>query len=375
MEGAKMKKIGMCFFLTVLIFIGIYFYVNQQVMVSVVLPTYNREKYFKRSLDSLMTQTYKNFEVIVVDDGSTDGTSNLLKEYQKKFKNLKIVTHEKNLGVSQARNTGNRYAKGKYIAIMDSDDFAMPDFLEKTVDFMEKNSSVTIGIPPKNKYKPDEEDDFLNPTTHRVDYPLYWIVGGNYFSNVGNIFRRDFILKKRIEYNAEYTCGEDYDFWVQMILKGAVVSKIPSDTHLIVFRERGGLSSDLVKCRETNAIIQKKIHKSVDYHSEFYENDRCAVAQKLLKKYPNVFLEQELDKIEKMCPLKTDVFIKLIHPFYHDYFIFEKNPRKGYRKITLDSAQILSFHPNKEITINWDKWNKETFIYNEQYGVYILKKE
>jgi glycosyltransferase involved in cell wall biosynthesis len=95
--------------------------------VSVVIPTFNRAQYLLEAIDSVFAQTYRNFEIIVVDDGSTDCTSEVLKKYGSKI----ISLHQENAGVSAARNFGTAHATGNFIAFLDSDDIWFPDKLER----------------------------------------------------------------------------------------------------------------------------------------------------------------------------------------------------------------------------------------------------
>ena len=101
-------------------------------LVSIIIPTYNDAKYILQAVNSALAQTYKNIEIIVVDDGSTDNTKELLK-------NLKInYIFQENKGLSGARNTGMKLARGKYIALLDADDFYHLERLERQVNFLEK---------------------------------------------------------------------------------------------------------------------------------------------------------------------------------------------------------------------------------------------
>ena len=90
--------------------------------VSIIIPTYNVEKYIEQCLKSLFAQKYKNFEIICVDDGSTDKSSEILEEYEQKDKRFTVIS-QPNKGVSAARNRGMQQAKGKYIMFVDSDDW------------------------------------------------------------------------------------------------------------------------------------------------------------------------------------------------------------------------------------------------------------
>jgi glycosyltransferase involved in cell wall biosynthesis len=97
--------------------------------VSVIIPTYNRAKLLGRAIQSILAQTYQDFELIIVDDGSTDDTESLVKSFNSE--KIRYIRHKKNRGASAARNTGIRSAKGEYIALQDSDDEWMPEKLEK----------------------------------------------------------------------------------------------------------------------------------------------------------------------------------------------------------------------------------------------------
>ena len=99
-------------------------------MLSVIIPVYNVENYLKKCLDSITTQTLEDIEIICIDDGSTDNSPNILKEYSKKDKRIKIITKE-NGGQATARNLGIKEAQGEYIAFVDSDDFIEPTMMEK----------------------------------------------------------------------------------------------------------------------------------------------------------------------------------------------------------------------------------------------------
>ena len=108
-------------------------------LISVILPVYNGEKHLSECIESILSQTFQDFEFIIVDDASTDNTPQLLKEYAKKDTRIKIVTHSINQKQTVAANTACKYAKGKYIARMDADDIALPNRFIKQVTFLEEN--------------------------------------------------------------------------------------------------------------------------------------------------------------------------------------------------------------------------------------------
>lgn len=111
-------------------------------LVSVIIPSYNREKLISRAINSILNQTYKNIEIVVVDDGSTDKTEDVIKQLN--VSNLKYIKLSKNRGACKARNIGIENASGEYIAFLDSDDEWVPDKLEKQINFMEKHDADIV---------------------------------------------------------------------------------------------------------------------------------------------------------------------------------------------------------------------------------------
>ncbi len=189
---------------------------KQPPLVSVVMPTYNRVTLLPRSIQSILDQTYTNFEFIIVDDGSTDETAKLLQSYQQKDPRIVILTNEKNMGISYSRNRGTDAAKGKYVAIMDSDDYSEPERLEKSVAFLEKHSDY---ISVNSIYY--EMGKEINGTNNWVPPKRWEIIFNfmNYYTNLA-VFRTDFVRKHNIRYNEKLISSEDYDFWKQIVMAG-----------------------------------------------------------------------------------------------------------------------------------------------------------
>ena len=129
---------------------------------SIIIPVYNVEKYIKRTLDHVFNQTYKDFEVIVVNDGCTDKSIELAKEYK-----VKIVS-DKHVGVSEARNIGEKYAKGEYLLFLDSDDYWDNKVLEKINESLKNNPDLVRfqvrTVTDKNESKEYPEEEFNNLT-------------------------------------------------------------------------------------------------------------------------------------------------------------------------------------------------------------------
>ena len=109
-------------------------------LISVIVPIYNVEKYIDKCLNSIVNQTYKNIEIILIDDGSTDTSVLKCNNWEKKDNRIKVI-HKKNEGLAQARNTGISYATGNYITFIDSDDYIDSKMLEKLYNAINKTNS------------------------------------------------------------------------------------------------------------------------------------------------------------------------------------------------------------------------------------------
>lgn len=125
---------------------------ERDILFSVVMPVYNVEKHLRKAVDSILSQTYSNFEIILVDDASPDGCPRICDEYAEKYDNIKCVHHEKNQGLSGARNTGLKYVSGDYVTFMDSDDYVDSDLLEKVKASLDENSADCVVFGVREEY-------------------------------------------------------------------------------------------------------------------------------------------------------------------------------------------------------------------------------
>lgn len=179
-------------------------------MISVVTPVYNQEKYLKESIESVLNQTFTDFEFIIVDDQSTDSSWQIIQEYANKDSRIIAVKNTDKKGCYPARNCGHRLAKGKYIAVMDSDDIALPQRLQTQFDFMEQNPGIDISGSWMKNFGANDRITKL-PTNHEDirDLTFFGCAIGN---NVA-FFKRDLNL----EYATDFNCSEDYELWCRKI--------------------------------------------------------------------------------------------------------------------------------------------------------------
>ncbi len=184
-------------------------------LISVIVPVYNVESYLGECLDSIQNQVYTNFEVILIDDGSTDASLQICNEYAQKDKRFIVISQE-NKGVSSARNKGLSVAKGEYISFMDSDDTVHPSYLQVLYNNIKiENADMSVckwigsdQIPPKDKteiqvwnQKKTFYEYFVN---HRMDGSVY-----------AKLYKRDCVAD--ISFDENLRIGEDQIFVIQVI--------------------------------------------------------------------------------------------------------------------------------------------------------------
>jgi glycosyltransferase involved in cell wall biosynthesis len=210
----------------------------KEITVSVIIPSYNSGHFVTEAIDSILSQTFKEFEILVIDDGSTDNTKEVLEAYGDKIRYLP----KKNGGVSSARNFGIENAKGKYIAFLDADDVWMPEKLEKQVDLMEANRE--IGLCYAATQKVDAELNYLSsiPANTYKDYTESLLLNLNIVAgSCSSAMARREILEQTDGFDSKFTTYADWEFWLRLSL---LTKFAPVTEELVKYRVvKGSMSS------------------------------------------------------------------------------------------------------------------------------------
>jgi glycosyltransferase involved in cell wall biosynthesis len=244
------KRNLLVLFLTVLLvlplvlpFLGIIFnkLTNKKPSISVIVPVYNTEEYLTECLESVTNQTFKNIEIICVNDGSTDGSLDILEKYQKKDSRI-IVIDSKNGGVSSARNKGIKASRGDYITFVDSDDYLGLDTYEKCFKKIKETESDILVFdweyfPTGNNERKLPEKSYINDSFNCIyEYDI-----ANFVCN--KLFKRSLITENNIFFNEKVEYCEDDLFTLMVVPKAKNI--ILFSQKFYHYRQRSGSASSM----------------------------------------------------------------------------------------------------------------------------------
>lgn len=235
-------------------------------LISIILPTYNGGKYIKRAIESIISQTYSSWELLVIDDGSTDNTSDILRNYISKDNRIKYLKNDFNLGIQKTLNKGIKESKGEYIARIDDDDeWIDKDKLEKQINFLSKHQDCVLvgtGVIVVNE---DGEEllRYLLPESNEAIKAR--ILGKNCFVHSSVMFKRDVVLGLG-GYNEskESRHIEDYDLWLRL---GTIGKLANLPVYAVKFTSREGSLTAVNRVE-----IFKKIIKLIKNYKNSYPN-------------------------------------------------------------------------------------------------------
>jgi glycosyltransferase involved in cell wall biosynthesis len=220
-------------------------------LVSIILPCYNAERYIKECIDSVLLQTYRHFELLIIDDGSTDKTKKLIRQY--KDKRIKIRYNEKNEGLVATVNKLIQWAGGKYIARIDADDMMHEMRIEKQVAFLEDLHNKNTGAVGSNHYVIDIFGHLIGlkkyPATN-AEIRMSMLFQ-NPFSNPSVMFRAETL--KQIKYSRKYLHAEDYHIWF-VLSRLCDFANIPE--YLTYYRVHGANLSTSYQAKQKESVAQ-----------------------------------------------------------------------------------------------------------------------
>lgn len=254
-------------------------------LVSIIVPVYNTEKFLKECLDSLLAQTYPNFEIVIVNDASPDNSEAIIQEYLKRYpEKIQYIKKAKNEGLAAARNTGIKAAKGQYIAFCDSDDVWLPEKLEIQMQEFFKDPDLDVVY----------SDCFLIFEDKKTNQKLteFWGVKqysgyifeklfkkGNFLYDLG-VLKKDIFQKVGL-FSEDLRCVEDYEFFLRVALEGYKFKSIKKPLWFYRIREES-LSKNKEEMKKHLIKVYENIYKQAK--SKIKTKQKIKNLQKIFKK-------------------------------------------------------------------------------------------
>ena len=275
-------------------------------MFSVVIPYYKKLQYIERCLDSVLNQTFKEFEIVLVDDGSEDELKELI---SKKYLNKVKIISQKNQGVSAARNTGIVNSSKQYIAFLDADDYWSPFYLEKNAEIINKENSVQMIGSHYSSFKENVEQQDLTLTYFPIKNYFKIGIPNTMFFTSATIVNNNF-FKNNKGFNPSLKYGEDLDIWFRAILEGGKIFFI--DNTLVYYsvedlfqatRKKANLAdtisgqafdlySKFLHRKDFSVFLSKYLY--INLARSYYSLENHKTASNVLKKIPNKFFLAQL---------------------------------------------------------------------------------
>lgn len=227
----------------------------EEPVISVIMPVYNAAKFLRQSIDSVLSQTFKDFEFLIFNDASTDDSLVIIKSYTDP--RIKLITSEVNTGYLPHLNHGFKIARGKYIARMDADDISHPERFQQQFDYLEQNTNVQIAGSFITLFSDEKE------TIKTIKYPVlpkyikWHAIKGTPLAHPAVMLKTECIAQLNYFYDHHYYPAEDYDLWTRLLLKNYNIANIPAV--LLKYRAHQHQTSEVKsELQQSNAAVIKK---------------------------------------------------------------------------------------------------------------------
>jgi len=256
-------------------------------LVSVVIPTYNYASFVKEAIESCLKQTYSHIEIIVVDDGSSDDTQTVLTT---EFSETIIPVFQDNQGVSAARNTGLRQAKGEFITFLDADDYFTEDSVEVRLNILLKHRDIDIVVSDKYTKRPGQNELFFKPkfTEDRISERFYedLLLKKFPFATCTALIRTE--LAKQFQFPVNITHGEDIAYFAKVLYaaKGYYLARPTA----VIFRHPGSARYNFDKVKKQEMALVKTIFDDPFYHGALEPLRKEFTANRLLSFARSLYL-------------------------------------------------------------------------------------
>jgi glycosyltransferase involved in cell wall biosynthesis len=266
------------------------------IRVSVIMSVFNAAKFLDGSIQSLLNQTFTHFELLIINDNSTDNSPLIIEKYANQDTRIKVIHNSSNYGRVKSRNIGLDNSKGEYIAILDADDQALPERLEKQVIFLDNNPEIfLLGT---GAYRIDENGNVIGyhkPITNE-EKVASTLTRSNCIYHSSILFRRT-----KIRYREKFPLSQDYDFYLQLLRAGKKLTNLKEK--LILYRISANAAS-WTNTAKQKLFAQKALEfhldeKNGNYTSYNFFNPLTILNLDLTNSTERIVLETEIEKLYK----------------------------------------------------------------------------
>lgn len=304
-------------------------------LVTVLMPVYNGEKYLEEAIESILNQTFRDFEFLIIDDGSTDKSAEIIASFNDA--RIRMERNEINLGLIKTLNKGFRLSKGKYIARMDCDDISLPKRLSAQTSFMEKHPK--IGICGSWVKIIGLEQKFINKYPQNHEEARAYLLFNTPFAHPAVIIRKEIIEKNQLEYNENYKHAEDYELWSK-IIEHTRISNIPKVLlHYRIHTESASKKNSSIQAENSNR-IRLKLLKQLNINA---------------------------------TPAELDIHRRFIRPDYLNPKDFISQLEAWFNRILLSNKKEKKYEQNSLAIVVSSRWLNACDA-NASLGFWILKK-
>lgn len=292
----------------------------ESIELSVIMSVYNGKKYLKQSIESVLSQSFTNFEFIIVNDASTDNSLAIIKEYEDP--RIRLINNETNMGLTKSLNIALKYAKGLYIARQDADDISLPERFSKQMNYLEKNPK--IALLGTSAYDINKDGNIISEKIVLKSPTFRDLIAAPRFVHGSVIYKKNIVLQLG-GYDENFKTAQDFELWLRIADK----------------YEIGNLIEPLYKLRaHDESITFKRIKESELYH--LFAVKQAELGRKLF--------DIEVEGITYLCEIiskkEKDNLKKLIYKKKADQFLLNGKPnyaRCYYKKIfSIDPLNLMN---------------------------------
>ena len=294
-------------------------------IVSIIIPTYNRANCIRETITSVLNQTYQNFEIIIIDDGSIDNTKEIIQAFLDE--RIKYIFQEHNGLPASARNKGLKLAKGEYIAFLDSDDLWFPQKLKIQINFMKENPSILL-VATNGLIFPLKPNMKVLSLKNNIKISFKELLQNNIIINSSVMMRKNVIqIIGFLDESFVLKYGEDYDYWLRLLnLKDNSILILKD----ILVKYRDSKNSRISLYKDPSFFKQKYRIKSYIYrkYNSLYQNDTDKLLRELLYQYKiSIIRKNIITKKISLLKLLRDNKLKTSSKllFLIDYLIYKFN--------------------------------------------------